>query len=284
MGIVGLIVVFLCVASGYAIHGGNFTILFQISEFLIIGGAGLGGFLLANPIPVIKKSIAGAIEALKGGYKIKKEQYLESLRMLYELFQLAKRDGLIALEPHVENPESSTIFTKYEFFLKNHHAVNFLADTFKVILQGGVPVNELEELMDVDLETIEKEEEKPSSALTTMADSFPGLGIVAAVLGVIITMGKIDQPPEVIGHSIAAALVGTFLGILLSYGVVGPIAKNTEHNNEARMEYLRVLKAGILSFVRGMPPLIAVEYARRAISTEYRPTFQEMEESVKQRG
>ncbi len=283
MGIVGLIIVFACVALGYAIHGGNFAILFQINEFIIIGGAAFGGFLLANPMPVVKKAISGAIEALKGGFKITKEQYLETLKMLYELFQLAKKDGLIALEPHVENPEGSSIFTKYEFFLKNHHAVSFVADTFKVVLNGGVPANELEDLMDLDLETMHHEEEKPSSALTTMADSFPGLGIVAAVLGVVITMGKIDQPPAVIGHSVAAALVGTFLGILLSYGMVGPIAKSTEHSNAARMEYLKVLKAGILAFVKGMPPLIAVEYARRAIETDHRPTFQEMEETVKQR-
>jgi chemotaxis protein MotA len=181
----------------------------------------------------------------------------------------------------VENPHSSAIFSKYPTVLANHHAVDFFCDTMKVVLNGGVPPHDLEDLMELDLETIHQKESRAPAALITIADSLPGLGIVAAVLGVVITMGKVDQPPEVVGHSVAAALVGTFLGVLLSYGVVGPIGRSLENLQAAEQRYLNCIKAAILAFVKGAPPVVAVEYGRRAIDPDFRPSFQETEEALK---
>lgn len=279
--IIGLVVVFGCVLGGYMMHGGNIGILWQISEVIIIGGAAIGSFVAANPMSVIKATIAGILGTLKGS-GLNKEAYIELLQMMYELFQLAKKEGVIGLEQHIENPESSSIFTKYPTFLANHHAVDFLCDTLKVVLNGGVANHDLEDMMDLDLETMHHEEMKAPGALTTVGDALPGLGIVAAVLGVIITMGKIDQSAEIIGHSVAAALVGTFLGILLSYGLAAPVARAMEQNLEAQGKYLIAIKAGVLSFVKGAPPVVAVEYARRAVTLDARPSFQETEEAVKQ--
>jgi chemotaxis protein MotA len=278
--IVGFIIVIAGVLLGYTLHEGQVMLLWQPTEFLIIGGAALGGMLIANPLPTTIGIIKGILRSFKGAGPTK-EAYLELLKLLYELFQLAKRDGLIALEPHVENPHSSPIFSKYPHFLANQHAVDFLCDTMKVVLNGGIPAHDLEELMDIDLESAQHEMLKPPTALATVADSFPGLGIVAAVLGVVITMGKIDQPPEVIGHSVAAALVGTFLGVLLSYGFVGPLARNLENAARSDHHFLICIKAAILAFARGVPSVVAIEYGRRAIEPHERPSFQETEEAVK---
>ena len=267
--------------GGYLMHGGNVLILLQVSEFIIIGGAGIGSFVVANTPATIKATISGVIGTLKGS-GMNKEVYLDLLRLMYETFQLAKKEGLIGLEQHIENPTSSSIFSKYSTFLNNHHAVDFFCDTLKVVLNGGVANHDLEDMMELDLETMHHEETKAPTALNTVADAFPGIGIVAAVLGVIITMGKIDQPAEVIGHSVSAALVGTFLGILLSYGFVGPLVKNMEENIDAGSKYMAAIKSGVLSFVKGAPPIVAVEYARRAIPLEARPSFAETEEAVKQ--
>lgn len=279
--IIGIVVVFGSIALGYGLHGGDFPILFQYTEFIIIGGAAIGTLLIANPMSVTKAIFTGILGTFKGS-KSSKEMYLELLKLLYELFQLAKREGLIALEPHIENPEGSSIFSRFPTFQSNHHAVDFLCDTLKVLLNGGIPAHDLEELMDLDLETIHHAESQAPAALNTVGDALPGLGIVAAVLGVVITMGKIDQPPEVIGHSVAAALVGTFLGILLSYGLVAPLAKNMEHSIAGEGHYMNSIKASLLSFAKGAPAVVAVEYGRRAIDPEYRPSFKETEEAVKQ--
>jgi chemotaxis protein MotA len=278
--IIGFIVVIACVLLGYTLHEGQVLLLWQPTEFLIIGGAALGGLLIANPLSTTLAIVNGILGSLKGS-KITKESYLDLLKLLYELFQLAKKDGLIALEPHVENPDSSPIFSKYPAILENKHTVAFLCDTMKVLLNGGVPAHDLEELMDIDLEAAQHEMLKAPTALATVADSFPGLGIVAAVLGVVITMGKIDQPPEVIGHSVAAALVGTFLGVLLSYGFVGPLARNLENAARAEQHFLVCIKAAVLAFARGVPSVVAIEYGRRAIEPHERPSFQETEEAVK---
>jgi len=278
--IIGFVVVTGSVILGYVLHEGQLGILFQYTELIIIGGSALGTLLIANPLPVTMSIVHGVLGTLKGT-KINKESYVDLLKLMYELFQLAKREGLIALEPHVENPTSSAIMGKYQSFLENHHAVDFLCDTLKVVLNGGVPAHDLEDLMDLDLDTMHNQELKAPSALSTVGDAFPGLGIVAAVLGVVITMGKIDQPPEVIGHSVAAALVGTFLGILLSYGFVGPLAKNMEHMIAAEHHYLSCIKASILAFAKGAPSVVAVEYGRRGIEPHERPSFKETEEAVK---
>jgi len=221
--IVGVIVVFAALIGGFVLAGGNIVTLLVIPEYIIIIGVAIGSLLIGNPLPILKRILNGIIGAFKG-QKQSPQNYIELLKMMYEVFQFAKREGLIALEPHVESPESSTILTKYPSFLANKPALEFFCDTLKIVLSGGIPANDLEDLMDQDLETIEQEEEIPPSSMQTMADSFPGLGIVAAVMGIIITMGAISEGAESVGHHVASALVGTFLGVLLSYGIVGPLA------------------------------------------------------------
>jgi chemotaxis protein MotA len=278
--IIGIVVVFGALLGGFIIAGGNPLTLFVIPEYIIIIGAAVGSLLVANPLPVVIKIIKGAIGTLKGP-NVSKNAYVELMQLLYELFQFAKREGLIALETHAENPESSAIFSKYPTFLSNHHAVEFLCDTLKVILSGGVPAHDLEELMDLDLEALHEEEAVPPGALQVMADAFPGLGIVAAVLGIIITMGSISEGAERVGHHVASALVGTFLGVLMSYGLFGPIASAMQKVVDKEAKYMQCIKAALLSFAKGAPASVAIEYGRRSIDPESRPSFKETEEAIK---
>ncbi|HOV93037.1 MAG TPA: flagellar motor stator protein MotA [Candidatus Kapabacteria bacterium] len=279
--IVGVIVVFAALIGGFVLAGGNIVTLLVIPEYIIIIGVAIGSLLIGNPLPILKRILNGIIGAFKG-QKTKPTDYIELLKMMYEVFQFAKREGLIALEPHVESPESSTILTKYPSFLANKPALEFFCDTLKIVLSGGIPANDLEDLMDQDLETIEQEEEIPPSSMQTMADSFPGLGIVAAVMGIIITMGAISEGAESVGHHVASALVGTFLGVLLSYGIIGPLAAIMQKNSMKEGKYLQAIKAGLLAFAKGLPASVAIEFARRSIDPENRPTFKETEEAVKQ--
>ncbi len=278
--IVGLALVFVALIGGFIMAGGNPLSLIVIPEYVIIVGCAIGSLLVANPMPVLKRIIAGAIGTLKGA-KVSKEAYIELLQLLYEIFQFAKREGLIALESHVENPEQSSIISKYPTFLANHHAVEFLCDTLKVVLSGGVPAHDLEELMDIDLEAHHHEEAVPAQSLQVMADAFPGLGIVAAVMGIIVTMASVSEGAEAVGHHVAAALVGTFLGVLFSYGVFGPIASIMEKITQKEAIYLQAIKAAMLSFAKGAPATVAIEYGRRTIDPENRPNFNETEEAVK---
>lgn len=278
--IIGIVVVLGSMIGGYLMHHGDLAVLIQPNEFVIIGGVAFGSMIIANPISVIKKVFAGIMGTLKGA-SIGKDSYIQMMQALYELFQFARREGLIALEPHVEDPHSSNIISKYPKFLAQHHAVEFLCDTLKVILSGGIPAHDLDELMELDLETVAEAEHKATSALITVSDAFPGIGIVAAVLGVIITMGSINAGAATVGANVAAALVGTFLGILLSYGIVGPLAKNMENIHDVEHQYMMALKAAMLSFAKGAPAAVAVEYARRAIEPSIRPTFKEAEEATK---
>jgi chemotaxis protein MotA len=210
-----------------------------------------------------------------------KEQYTSLLVMLYEVFQAARKDGLVAMEAHVEKPEESGILKKYPDFLADHHLLNFFVDTMRLILSGGVPAHDLEALIDNDLDTHHEEEAKSPAEVTRIGDSLPGLGIVAAVLGVILTMGAIGGPPEIIGHKVGAALVGTFLGVLLAYGFVNPLAMNMTHQNAERAKKYMVIKQALLGFHKGMAPSIAVEFARRSISSDVRPGFVELEDACK---
>ncbi len=278
--LIGVGLVFVALLSGYMMSCGNPLTLFVPAEYWIIIGAAMGSMLIANPLPTVKKIISGALATLKPP-KVNKQAYLDLLKMMYELFQFAKREGLIALEQHVENPESSSIISKYPTFLANHHAVEFLCDTLKVVLSGGVPAHDLEELMDLDLEALHEEEHQPAASLQVVADAFPGLGIVAAVLGIIITMGSINQGAEAVGHHVGSALVGTFLGVLMSYGVFGPIASLMGRMASIEGKYLICIKASLLSFAKGAPATVAVEYGRRSIDPENRPSFKETEENIK---
>lgn len=247
----------------------------QPMELLIIGGAALGALLISTPLPVLK----GIISQTKGaiGSSLHKKDYLDLLVMMFEIFNVARKDGLIGLENHVEHPQESEILKRYPKFLKNQHAVAFFVDTMRVIISGAVQPHDLEDLMDEDIETLHEEEERPSNALNSTADSLPGLGIVAAVLGVVITMAAIDGPPAEIGHKVAAALVGTFLGILGCYGFVGPLAASLKHRLNDSKQYLACMKHALLAFHKGVAGIIAIEFARRSLYAEVRPEFTELE-------
>lgn len=274
--ILGILVVIGAVVGGYLMEKGNLLVLLQPAELIIIGGAGLGTMLIANPLPVIVRVLKGVGGAF-GGSPFTKASYLETLKMLNDLFQTARKGGMVKLESDVEEPEKSQVFTKYPAFLKNHHAVHFVCDTLRMAITGGVSHFEMDQMMELDMEVHHHEASTPVHALTTTADSLPGLGIVAAVLGVVITMGALGGPPEAIGHKVAAALVGTFLGILLCYGFIGPLASSMTKANDAESNYYHCLRVALIAFVRGAAPMLAIEFARRAIPSEIRPSFQEME-------
>ena len=219
--IIGILVVLGAVAGGYLMEHGNLKVLIQPAELLIIGGAAMGTVLIANPLHVLKKIVSGVIGALKPS-RYNTQLYLDSMKLCYELLNKARREGLLALEGDIEGPDKSPIFQKYPNFLKDHHTRDFVCDTMRMAITGNVDPFDLDQMIEMDMEVSHHEASQPIAALSTMADSLPGLGIVAAVLGVVITMGALGGPPEEIGHKVAAALVGTFLGILLCYGFVGP--------------------------------------------------------------
>lgn len=281
--LVGMFVVIGAVLGGFAEAGGPFPVLIQVGEFMIIGGAALGALIISAPPNLLKKIIQRVLGLLKGS-KIGKATYLELLKMLYELFQVIRKDGLIALESHIERPKESQIFQKYPQFLNNEHLMNFLADTLRLIIMGGVSPHELEILMDQEIEIHHKDGSKPGVILSKIGDSMPGLGIVAAVLGIIITMQAIGGPAEQVGKKVAAALVGTFLGVFMCYGFLQPIATNIELTNEDETRLLEVIKNGIICTAKGFNPIVAIEFARRSISSDFRPTFEEMEAYVKGQG
>jgi chemotaxis protein MotA len=279
--LIGVLIVFGSILGGYTMHHGNLHVLYQPSEFIIIGGAGLGSLIVMVP-PKLLRKVAGSVATVFKPSKNSKEGSLEILGLLYEVFARIKRDGALAIEKDVEEPTESEIFRKYPSFLENQAAVSLLCDTLRLITMGAsVRPHDLEELMTVEIESHEEDEARVSGAFQTLADAFPGLGIVAAVLGVIITMGKMSESPEVIGHSIAAALVGTFLGILMCYGVVGPMAKNLEHRHQSDLKVLEAIKASLLAFSKDIPPRIAVEFGRRVLLGDEKPRFSEVEAALK---
>ncbi len=277
--LIGLAVVFGSVILGYTMHHGNLGVLMQVSEFIIIGGAGMGSMLIGNP-PSVVTAVFKQTFALMKGNPYRKSTFSELLLMLFELFQTAKRDGMLALEPHIERPHESEIFNKYPFFTANHHAVHFLTDTLKVLLTGTVASHDLAEILDLDLERHHEEAMTVSEVLVKTGDAMPGFGIVAAVLGVVITMGSIGGAAAEIGHKVAAALVGTFIGILLAYGVFQPLAQACEGIAKCEGAYMACIKTAILSFSRGDPPVTTTEFARRNIDPGLRPSFGEMEELI----
>ncbi len=280
INIVGFLVVIGAIVAGYLWEGGALQVLFQPAEFLIIGGAAVGALLIANPPQVLKDILQQLGRVTKTGPS--KKDYVDLLVMLYELLTLARKDGLVALESHVEAPKKSVIIKKYPSFLSNHHAVIFMADTMRLIISGaGIESYDLEALMDIDLETHHEETSRPSRVLGVTADSLPGLGIVAAVLGIVITMGAIDGPASEIGEKVAAALVGTFLGVLLSYGFVQPLSNNLAGKNAEFGRYFLALKQVLLAFHKGCLPAIAVEFARRSIFSDVRPEFTELEKACR---
>jgi len=277
--IIGIIIVFGSITAGYLMEHGNIRVLLQPAELVIIAGAAAGTLLVANPLHIIKK-IAAGIGGVFGASKFGKQTYIETLKMLYDLFNKARKDGLMALEADVEEPEKSPIFSKHPGFLKNHHVCNFVCDSLRMAITG-VDAFDLDQMLDLDMEVQHQDATQPTAALSTMADSLPGLGIVAAVLGVVITMGALGGPPEEIGRKVAAALVGTFLGILLCYGLVGPIAANMTKAAEEEHAFLYVLRVLMISFLKGTAPIMAVEIARRAVPGHVRPSFKELEQACR---
>ena len=278
--IVGVVIVFGAIIGGYLMEHGHLEVLVQPAELLIIGGAALGTVFIANPMAVIKRLFKGLIGILKGS-RHTTALYLETLKMLNTLFASARKNGATKLEADIEEPEKSDVFNKFPGFLVDHHAVAFLCDTIRMSTSGQMDPFALDHMMELDMEVHHHETHAPIHALSSVADSLPGLGIVAAVLGVVITMGSLGGPPEEIGHKVGAALVGTFLGILLCYGVFAPLAANMTKIAEAEGAYYNVLRVGVIAFVRGNPPILCAEFARRAIPHEARPSFKEMEQYCK---
>jgi chemotaxis protein MotA len=280
--IIGIVVVFGCVVAGYLMEHGNLRVLIQPAELVTIGGAAIGTVLIANPLHILKQ-IAGGIGGVFGGSKYTKQAYIDSLKMMYDLLNKARKDGLMALEGDVEEPDKSPLFAKGPAVFKNHHVRDFVCDSLRMAITG-VDAFDLDQMLDLDLEVHHHQSSLPTAALNSMADSLPGLGIVAAVLGIVITMGALGGPPEEIGKKVAAALVGTFLGILLCYGLVGPIAANMVKIADDEHAYLYVLRVLIVSFLKGTAPIMAVEVARRAVPGHVRPSFKEVEAACRNRG
>jgi len=278
--IIGILVVFGSIIGGFLMEKGKLLVLVQPSELIIIGGAAIGTMLVANPLPVLMKIIKCVTGCLAGD-PYTKAYYLDSLKMLSDIFQFARKSGMAKLEEDVENPDKSATFSKYPKLLKDHHMLHFICDTLRMAVSGVVAPHDLDAILENDIDVHHHEQMTPVNALATVADALPGLGIVAAVLGVVITMGALSGPPEEIGQKVGAALVGTFLGILLSYGVVSPIAANATKIVDASTQFHQMLRAGLMAFAKGMAPSIAVEFARRAIPHDVRPTFTEMEAACK---
>lgn len=278
---IGIIIGTVATLLGYTMHGGNIGILIQPTEFIILGGAAFGIFLGSNGM----SGVTGSIKAILGLLKPDptKQQYVDLLRMLYQLFSVARKEGLLGLEKHVEKPEESDILSKVPSFMANHHAVHFCCDTLKVILTGAVGPHDLSEMMELDLETAHHEEMKPADAIQNVADAMPAVGIVAAVLGVVITMGKIGGDPKAIGMSVAAALVGTFLGIFAGYVGLAPLSKSIASKVHANGMYMNCIRHALFSFARGESPITCVEFARRNIEPSLRPGFAELEAAVKEK-
>ncbi|HUO35540.1 MAG TPA: flagellar motor stator protein MotA [Candidatus Acidoferrum sp.] len=278
--IIGIVVVIGAILAGYLMEHGNLRVLIQPAELIIILGAAIGTVLIANPLHIIKK-IASGIGGVFGSSKYTKARYLETLKVMYELFGRARREGMMALEADSDAPDKSPVFSKYPKFLKDHHALLFVCDSIRMAASGGIEPFDADQMLEVDMDVHHHESAQPVGALSTMADSLPGLGIVAAVLGVVITMGALGGPPEEIGKKVAAALVGTFLGILLCYGFIGPLSGNMAKAADEEHEYYQVLRVMIVSFMKGMAPSLAVEFGRRAIPHRIRPDFQETENYIK---
>lgn len=281
IAIIGLLVVTASVLGGFILSGGPPAVLLVWSEYLVIVGTSVGTILVATPGPVLAKTAEKLVGVLKPS-PFSKRLYLDSLKLLYQLFQNARRDGLAAIESDIEDPHESSIFQQYPDILAQQHAILFLSDSLRIVLMGSVPPHDLEALLEAEIDVHHENEEKPVAALMKVGDALPGIGIVAAVLGIVITMQSIGGPVEEIGEHVASALVGTFLGILLSYGFVQPLASNIEQLNSAETRFYHFLKSGIVAFAKALAPLVAVEFARRTIFAADRPSFEEMETVFKE--
>ncbi|AHI06879.1 flagellar motor protein MotA [Bdellovibrio bacteriovorus W] len=283
MGFVGIIVVFVMVFGGFLLAGGNLSVIIKSAplELMIIGGAALGAYIIANPMKIVKSGIKLGMKAMtaKGPQK---SDYVELLQMLFQLFQAFRKEGPQGIEKHIEEPDKSDIFKAYPSFMNNHHAVHFLCDTMKITLSAEMSPYDVDDLLDADIKAIHSEEHLAQHAVQMVADGFPGLGIVAAVLGIVKTMGHLTEGVEKIGALVAGALVGTMLGVFGAYGLIGPTATKMGADIEAEGRYLQCIKAAMIALQRGAPPIVCVEYARRTIMPEERPSFAEIDKATKE--
>jgi len=282
MGYVGIVVLFVMVFGGFAIAGGSFTVIIASTpiEMMIIGGAALGAYIIANPTKVIKAGFKLSLHAMTAKGPQKKD-YQDLLMVLFMLFQAFRKEGPQGVEKHIEDPKSSDIFNAYPSVKKHHHAIPFLCDTMKMILSTDLSSYDVEDLMENDYKAIHAEEHLAQHAVQMVADGFPGLGIVAAVLGIVKTMAHLTEGNEKIGRLVAGALVGTMLGVFCAYGLIGPTATKIGNDIEADGRYLSCIKAAVVALQRGSPPLVCIEYARRSIMPEERPSFDEVDKETK---
>jgi len=277
--IAGGVIVMVCVLGGYVALGGKLMVLFQPFEVVIICGAAFGAYLISNPKEVVFKSFSAVLSTIKGS-KYNKESYLELLSLQYSLYKLGRTKGPLALEQHLENPAESEVFQAFPKIANDHHAMTFITDYLRLLTLGTDNPHELEALIDEEIETHHHEQAKISGAIQEVADALPALGIVAAVLGVIKTMGSITEPPEVLGKLIGGALVGTFLGVLLAYGFVGPMAAALKALYDSETKYYQCIKSGLVAYLQGYAPAVCVEFARKSLYSSVRPTFFEVEEAT----
>lgn len=280
IAIIGLVVVVVSVLGSFMMAGGNPIVLFHLSEIIAIMGTATGTVLIATPGSVLKQLLA----RLPGLFKpspFTKALYLDALKLLYELYNIARKDGLVAIEAHIEKPESSAVFKKFPDIMHQHHAMEFLCDSLRLVLVGSVPPFDLEAMMEAEIDVHHEEHGASSGALQKVGDALPGIGIVAAVLGIVITMGAITGTVEEIGEHVAAALTGTLLGILASYGFLGPMVTSLELQSAAESRFYHFFKSSVVAFAKGYAPIVSVEFARRSIYSDVRPTFAEMEAACK---
>lgn len=285
MKIVGMLLIVVCTFGGFMVAGGKMAVITGViipsmpGEMIIIMGCALSAFIIANSSHVVKDSFK-YMKLMTKPEAHSKEDYLELLGMMFVIFKTARTKGWLALEQHIEAPEESELFGAFPSFQSNHHAVTFVCDYLRIISLGNENPHELEALMDEEIETISHEKSHPGHAVQTMADGIPALGIVAAVLGVIKTMASISEPPEVLGKLIGGALVGTFLGVWLSYGFFAPMASAMTSRAESEVQYYRCIKVSLLAFLQGAAPQVAVEFARKILSHGSQPSFLEVEEAT----
>ncbi len=282
MGFVGILILFGTVFGGFFMGGGGpmIGLFFHPNEYVVILGASIAAMVIGTP-PKYLKQVFGYMFKSLTIKDVGKGEYMEALLLMYDLFQAQKKEGVQAIEGHIENPEQSKIFSKYPGILKNHHAIHFIADSMRTFISGGPSPYDMDDLLTFDIDSAHAEEHKLPATIQTTADGFPAIGIVAAVLGIIVTMGSISMGPEVVGEKVAAALVGTFLGIFCGYGFLGPMATRLGHHFDAEGNYFAVIKAGIIANCKGLPPQISLEFARRTVYPSERPSFKELEEACK---
>jgi len=278
--IIGAVIVIASVLGGYVLHGGNLLVLWQPTEILIIGGAAVGSFIIANPLHTIKEVAKGVLSQLTGS-PYNKSFYMDLLSLMYEIFDKSRKQGVMAIEEDIDNPESSQIFSRYPAIIKSKYLLAFITDYLRIISSGNMATHELEGMMENEIESRQHELEEPAHAVNKIADALPGLGIVAAVLGIVITMNFLSEGPERIGLSVAAALVGTFLGIWMGYGFVGPTSIAMEHTAKYEIKAYECAKSAIVATVSGQAPQMAIEFGRKALPSDKRPGFLELNDHVR---